>query len=84
MFQRAYKDFRDENENDVNQTFAKNEKNRCLLVSSLIVQSACILCLLLDTKWPAKLNFIAKIPIYMIIAQAQCFTIVFGNFYNLL
>jgi uncharacterized membrane protein YfcA len=81
MFWRAVKDFGDSRETDPNQTFARKEKNFIFLLASIVVLAACILCMILDTRWPENLNYLAKMPIFIVISEALCFAIVFCNFF---
>lgn len=78
MLYRARKELSDNNNIDPDNTFMKKEKNQFYLLASVIVLLSSILCFFLDTKWPNRVNFVFRIPIYVTIGTALCFTIIFG------
>lgn len=78
MMFRARKELSDNNEVDPDNTFMKKEKNYVYLLASIIVLVSSALCFILDTNWPSRVNFVFRIPIYISIGHALCFTIIFG------
>jgi len=73
MLYRAYKDY-DSSIVEIDQI----RNNKILLLSSVIVLMASFFCLLIDTSWTRKEYLVMKIYQYTIIAEALCFSIVFG------